>query len=422
MTENGISRLADAWRQAQAKLPPDFLKELKPSFATLSSIPVERLYSRDAPEGPATWTTSGLSRRVPVHARRPADDVPRPLLDDAPVRRLRARAEESNERYKYLLEQGQTGLSVAFDLPTQIGYDSDDPMALGEVGKVGVAIDSLEDMETLFDGIPLDKVTTSMTINAPAAILLAMYIAVAEKQGVDRRAAARHGPERHPQGVHRARHLHLPARARRMRLDHRHLRLLRRSTCRNWNTISISGYHIREAGSTAVQEVAFTLADGIAYVQAALERRAGRRRLRAAACRSSSTRTTTSSRRSPSSAPRGACGRRIMKERFGAQEPALADAALPHADRRLHAHRAAAGEQRRARDAAGAGGGAGRHAVACTPTRSTRRWRCRPRRPSRSRCARSRSSPTRPAWPTRSTRWPARYYVEALTDEIERKA
>ncbi len=122
-------------------------------------------------------------------------------------------AEETNQRYRYLLEQGQTGLCVAFDLPTQIGYDSDHPLALGEVGKVGVAISSLADMETLFDGIPLDKVSVSMTINAPAAILLAMYIAVAKKQGVPPRAAARHDPERHPQGVHRPRHLHLPAAA-----------------------------------------------------------------------------------------------------------------------------------------------------------------------------------------------------------------
>ena len=122
-----------------------------------------------------------------------------------------ATAEESNRRYRYLLEQGQTGLSVAFDLPTQIGYDADDPIAMGEVGKVGVSISSLEDMEILFREIPLGKVSTSMTINAPASILLAMYIAVARKQGVETQPAARHHPERHPERIYRPRHLYLPA-------------------------------------------------------------------------------------------------------------------------------------------------------------------------------------------------------------------
>ena len=122
-----------------------------------------------------------------------------------------ATAEESNRRYRYLLDQGQTGLSVAFDLPTQIGYDADDPIALGEVGQVGVSISSIRDMEALFDGIPLEKVSTSMTINAPAAVLLAMYIAVAKRQGVRPGQTARHDPERHPQGIYRPRHLYLPA-------------------------------------------------------------------------------------------------------------------------------------------------------------------------------------------------------------------
>ncbi len=178
-------------------------------------------------------------------------------------------AAESNQRYRYLLGKGQAGLSVAFDLPTQIGMDSDSPLALGEVGKVGVAIDSLEDMETLFDNIPLEKVSTSMTINSTAAILLCLYVAVAKKQGASLDKAFRHGAERHPQGIHRPRHLHL---SRAPRHAHRH-RIF--SWCHShvpkWNTISISGYHIREAGSTAIQEVAFTLADGIAYVQAAID-------------------------------------------------------------------------------------------------------------------------------------------------------
>ena len=126
-----------------------------------------------------------------------------------------ASAKESNERYHYLLKQGGTGLSMAFDLPTQLGLDSDDPRCLGEVGRTGVAIDSIEDMRIAFDGIPLDEISTSMTINAPAACLLLLYDIVAEEQGVPSREAARHDAERHPQGVHRARELHLPARARR---------------------------------------------------------------------------------------------------------------------------------------------------------------------------------------------------------------
>lgn len=178
-------------------------------------------------------------------------------------------AEETNERFKYLLEQGQTGLSVAFDLPTQIGYDSDHPMARGEVGKVGVAIDSLLDMETLFAGIPLEKVSTSMTINAPAAILLAMYIAVARKQGVD--PAALNGTIQNDilkEYIARGTYIFPPAPSMRLITD---IFAYCAQNIPNWNTISISGYHIREAGSTAVQEVAFTLADGIAYVQAAID-------------------------------------------------------------------------------------------------------------------------------------------------------
>jgi methylmalonyl-CoA mutase, N-terminal domain len=177
-------------------------------------------------------------------------------------------AEESNRRYKYLLEQGQTGLSVAFDLPTQIGYDSDHPLAEGEVGKVGVAVDSLADMEALFEGIPLGKVSTSMTINAPAAVLLAMYLAVAEKQGV--------APDRLEGTIqndilkeYSARGTYIFPPGPSMRLVTDVFAYCAREVP-NWNTISISGYHIREAGSTASQEVAFTLADGIAYVEAAV--------------------------------------------------------------------------------------------------------------------------------------------------------
>jgi methylmalonyl-CoA mutase, N-terminal domain len=180
-----------------------------------------------------------------------------------------ASAAESNQRYRYLLEQGQTGLSVAFDLPTQIGYDADDPVAAGEVGKVGVSISSLNDMETLFREIPLGNVSTSMTINAPASILLAMYIAVARRQGVEMRQLR--GTIQNDilkEYIARGTYIFPPRQSMRLITDVF-------SYCQHevphWNTISISGYHIREAGSTAVQEVAFTLANAIAYVQAAVK-------------------------------------------------------------------------------------------------------------------------------------------------------
>ena len=176
-------------------------------------------------------------------------------------------AKESNERYRYLLEQGQSGLSVAFDLPTQIGYDSDDPIAYGEVGKVGVAIDTLADMEILFDKIPLDKVSTSMTINAPAAVLLAMYIAVAEKQGVIKdKIIGTTQNDILKEYIARGTYIYPPKPS--MRLITNIFEYCSKEVPK-WNTISISGYHIREAGSTAAQEVGFTLANGIAYVEAA---------------------------------------------------------------------------------------------------------------------------------------------------------
>jgi methylmalonyl-CoA mutase N-terminal domain/subunit len=178
-------------------------------------------------------------------------------------------AQESNRRYKYLLEQGQTGLSVAFDLPTQIGYDSDHPAAAGEVGKVGVSISSLEDMETLFDGIPLDKVSTSMTINAPAAVLLAMYVAVAAKQGVAARALQ--GTIQNDilkEYAARGTYIFPPRPSMRLITD---IFAYCASELPEWNSISVSGYHMREAGCTAVQEVAFTLANGLAYVKAGID-------------------------------------------------------------------------------------------------------------------------------------------------------
>src|SRR5438876_1730037 len=180
-----------------------------------------------------------------------------------------ASAEETNARFRYLLERGQTGLSVAFDLPTQLGYDSDDPRAIGEVGRTGVAIDSIADIELLFDGIPLDEVSTSMTINAPAALLLLLYELVAEEQGVtgdQLRGTVQNDILK--EYIARGNYIFPPRPSMRIATDlfaYCHERLPK------WNTISISGYHIREAGSTAVQELAFTLANGIAYAEAAVE-------------------------------------------------------------------------------------------------------------------------------------------------------
>jgi methylmalonyl-CoA mutase N-terminal domain/subunit len=180
-----------------------------------------------------------------------------------------ATAEESNARYRYLLQQGQTGLSVAFDLPTQIGYDADDPLAQGEVGKVGVSISSMADMETLFDKIPLDRVSTSMTINSPAAILLAFYIAVAKKQGIPvEKLRGTIQNDILKEYVARGTYIFPPEPSMRLITD---VFQYCKDHVPRWNTISISGYHIREAGSTAAQEVAFTLANAIAYIQAAID-------------------------------------------------------------------------------------------------------------------------------------------------------
>jgi methylmalonyl-CoA mutase, N-terminal domain len=178
-------------------------------------------------------------------------------------------AEESNKRYKFLLEQGTTGLSIAFDLPTQIGYDSDDPIAEGEVGKVGVAIDTLKDMEILFDGITLDKISTSMTINATAAVLLCMYVAIAKKQGADlKKLSGTIQNDVLKEYIARGTYIYPPRQSMRLITD---IFAWCNKELPSWNTISISGYHIREAGSNAIQEVAFTLANAIAYIEAAVK-------------------------------------------------------------------------------------------------------------------------------------------------------
>jgi methylmalonyl-CoA mutase N-terminal domain/subunit len=244
-------------------------KERKAEFKTTSDIDIEREF------GPESLASLDYARDVGHAGEYPYTRGPHATMYRSRYWTMRqyagfATAEESNLRYRYLLEQGTTGLSVAFDLPTQIGLDSDHPLAEGEVGKVGVAIDSLADMETLFDQIPLERVSTSMTINATASILLAMYIAVGRKQGVPPEALA--GTIQNDilkEYIARGTYIFPPRPSLRIVTD---IFDFCAREVPKWNTISISGYHIREAGSTAVQEVAFTLGDAIAYVQAAVER------------------------------------------------------------------------------------------------------------------------------------------------------
>src|SRR5246127_2808399 len=242
--------------------------ERRPRFTTLSGLPVERLYSEESLRNWNPDEALGYPGEFP-YTRGIYPSMYRGRLWTMRQYAGFGSAAESNKRYRYLLSKGQSGLSVAFDLPTQIGMDSDSPLALGEVGKVGVAIDSLEDMQTLFDGIPLERVSTSMTINSTAAILLALYVAVAKQQGANlARLAGTVQNDILKEYIARGTYIYPVRPAMRIVTD---IFAWCRDSLPKWNTISISGYHIREAGSTAVQEVAFTLADAIAYVQAALD-------------------------------------------------------------------------------------------------------------------------------------------------------
>jgi methylmalonyl-CoA mutase N-terminal domain/subunit len=241
--------------------------EREPSFKTTSHIELKRLYT------PLDVTDLDYCDDLGFPGESPFTRGVQPTMYRGRLWTMRqyagfATPEETNKRYKYLLEHGQTGLSVAFDLPTQIGYDSDHPLSDGEVGKVGVAIDTLKDVEILFDGIPLDKVSTSMTINSTAAILLTMYIAVAEKQGV--KSEVLQGTIQNDvlkEYAARGTYIYPPLESMRIVTD---IFAFCKNRVPRWNSISISGYHMREAGCSAVQEVAFTLADGIAYVEAAI--------------------------------------------------------------------------------------------------------------------------------------------------------
>jgi methylmalonyl-CoA mutase N-terminal domain/subunit len=261
-------RLAD-WKNNTLNPTLKRYPEREETFQTSSGIPIECLYLPEDDQPEETYLEkSGFPGEYPFTRGI------QPTMYRGRFWTMRqyagfGSAVETNARFKYLLEQGQTGLSVAFDLPTQIGYDADDPVALGEVGKVGVSVSSLEDMETLFEGIPLDQVSTSMTINAPAAVLLAMYIAVGKKQGVPlEKLRGTVQNDILKEYIARGTYIYPPGPSMRLITD---IFAYCKAHVPRWNSISISGYHIREAGSTAVQEVAFTLANAIAYVQAALD-------------------------------------------------------------------------------------------------------------------------------------------------------
>jgi len=255
-----------AWKIRTLDPSLEAIPERKPHFRTSSGIPLELVHLPPDPD-------PDYLERLGFPGDPPFTRGVQPTMYRSRLWTMRqyagyASAEESNRRYRYLLDQGQTGLSVAFDLPTQIGYDADDRFADGEVGKVGVSISSLEDMARLFEGIPLERVSTSMTINAPAAILLAMYVALAHRQGVERsRLRGTIQNDILKEYVARGTYIFPPAPAMRLVTD---VFAYCRHHMPHWNTISISGYHIREAGSTAVQEVAFTLANAVAYIEAAL--------------------------------------------------------------------------------------------------------------------------------------------------------
>ncbi|WCN36870.1 acyl-CoA mutase large subunit family protein [Aneurinibacillus uraniidurans] len=266
MGKNKGKKALQSWQEkVEARLAK--VPERKETFTNSSGMEVERVYLPDE-------LTEEYMEKSGLPGEYPYTRGVQPTMYRGRFWTMRqyagfGSAEETNKRFKYLLEQGQTGLSCAFDLPTQIGYDSDDAMSTGEVGKVGVAIDSLEDMELLLNGIPLDKVSTSMTINAPASVLLAMYIAVGEKQGVpSEKLSGTIQNDILKEYIARGTYIFPPKPSMRLITD---IFEYCANNVPKWNTISISGYHIREAGSTAVQEVAFTLADAVAYVEAAIK-------------------------------------------------------------------------------------------------------------------------------------------------------
>ncbi len=259
----------EKWDQGPVTKTLSRSPEAKPVFTTISGTPVERLYT------PVDVQGIDYDRDLGYPGLFPFTRGVQPTMYRGRFWTMRqyagfGDAKGTNERYRYLLEQGQTGLSVAFQLPTQAGYDSDHPLSMGEVGKVGVAIDHIDDMKILFDRIPLDKVTTSMTMNAPAAVLLSMYLAIAEEQGVPwDKVGGTVQNDVLKEIICRGQYIYPPKQTMRLTVD---LIEFCQKYVPRWNSISISGYHIRESGSTAAQEMAFTLADGIAYTRACIER------------------------------------------------------------------------------------------------------------------------------------------------------
>jgi methylmalonyl-CoA mutase N-terminal domain/subunit len=267
--DSNVSKRREKWVKDVLEPAIKRFSERQPRFTLTSGTEIQPLYTVDDLQGIDLEESPGYPGEYPF-GRGIQPTMYRGRLWTMRQYSGFASAEESNRRYRYLLEQGQTGLSIAFDLPTQIGYDSDHPLARGEVGKVGVPVDTLHDMEVLFRDIPLDKVSTSMTINATAPILLAMYIALARRQGVDlSRLDGTVQNDILKEYIARGTYIFPPEPSLRLSTD---IFEYCGKNLPRWNTISISGYHIREAGSTAVQEIAFTLADGIAYVQAAIDR------------------------------------------------------------------------------------------------------------------------------------------------------
>ena len=259
----------EKWDQGPVAKTLSKSPEARPVFTTISGTPVERLYT------PLDVKGLDYDRDLGYPGLYPFTRGVQPTMYRGRFWTMRqyagfGDAKGTNERYRYLLEQGQTGLSVAFQLPTQAGYDSDHPLSMGEVGKVGVAIDHIDDMKILFNQIPLDKVTTSMTMNAPAGVLLSMYLAIAEEQGVPwDKVGGTIQNDVLKEIICRGQYIYPPKQTMRLTVD---LIEFCQKYVPRWNSISISGYHIRESGSTAAQEMAFTLADGIAYTQACIER------------------------------------------------------------------------------------------------------------------------------------------------------
>ncbi len=266
--KNKVQQAYIEWDEKTYQKSTSKFPEREEEFSTVSFTPVKPLYIPSDTQEEKYLENAGFPGQYPF-TRGIQPSMYRGRLWTMRQYAGFGTAKESNQRYRYLLEQGTSGLSVAFDLPTQIGYDSDDPLSYGEVGKVGVAIDTLADMEILFDKIPLDKISTSMTINASASVLLAMYIVVAEKQGVSKdKISGTIQNDLLKEYIARGTYIYPPKPS--MRIITNIFEYCSKEVPK-WNTISISGYHIREAGSTAAQEVGFTLANGIAYVDAALK-------------------------------------------------------------------------------------------------------------------------------------------------------